>query len=127
MLRKLSSAAIFTPSGRPTGPMEPFTQARVLHFGVGKRRELTEQVLDGHLVHLVVAGDEQHPQRAVGSFAGKRLHAGVFGGTQRMQQAPRWCARPVSRASSSASAAYAMVMRRGLGGLGVGRITAGAA
>lgn len=83
MLRKLSSAAIFTPSAGPHRAHGALHKARVLHFGVGKRRELTEQVLDGHLVHLVVARDKQYPQRVVGSFAGKRLHAGVFGGTQK--------------------------------------------
>ena len=101
-------------------------EARILHFSVGKRREFAEQVLDGHLVHLIVAGNEQHPQRAVGGFAGKRLHAGVFGGTQK-------CSKLLDGVHTRSLELRKRVgrvrhgMRRGLGGFGVGRITAGAA
>ena len=101
-------------------------EARVLHFSVGKRRELAEQVLDGHFVHFVVAGDEQHPHSTVCGFAGKRFHARVFGGAQeRGELLDGVHARGLELRERIGGVRHGV--RRCLGRFGVGCITAGAA
>ncbi len=72
--------------GQPHRAHGALAQAEVLHLLIGQQRKSGHHALDLQLVQLVIAGDEQAHEIALGVLARKGLHRGGLGNVQERGQ-----------------------------------------
>lgn len=72
--------------GQPHRAHGSLAQTEGEHLLVGQQREAGHETLDLELVQLVVAGDEQTHEVALGVLAGQSLHRGGLGDVQERGQ-----------------------------------------